>query len=247
MKQIFVLLWVFIGIQTVLAQEAPIPSQRKNTIKVDLTSHFWYSNAFGLSYERITKPNQSFAITLGYQEFPRTSRLGQNIAVKEDRDKNGYKFGGEYRFYLKKENKYAAPRGVYLGPYFSGHSFSNERVLEIDNDGTPEEAILKSKLAIFNLGFQLGYQFVLNNRWTIDVVFIGPSLSNYRYNLTLGGNYTFDPEDIQNEVILDLLDRFPLLEEVISENEATSSGKLDAWAYGYRYQLLVGYHFGRKK
>jgi hypothetical protein len=247
MKHLIVNLLICVGINTVVAQEGPPTSNRKNIIKLDLTTKLWYSNAYGISYERITKPNQSFAITLGYQEFPITSRLGQNIAVKEDRNKDGYKFGGEYRFYLKKENKYNAPRGIYIGPYFTRHSFTNERVLEIDNDGTPEEAILNSKLTIFNLGFQLGYQFVLNNRWTIDVVFIGPSFSNYRYKLTLGGNYTFDPEDIQNEIILDLLDRFPLLDEVISEKEATSSGRLDSWAYGYRYQLQVGYHFGRKK
>ena len=93
----------------------------------------------------------------------------------------------------------------------------------------------------------MGYQFVINNRWTIDLVFIGPSVSNYRFKATLDGNFTFNTDDIQNEIILDLIDRFPMLEEVINEREASSSGRLDVWSYGYRYQLLVGYHFGRKK
>jgi len=247
MKQFILFVWICLSISPAIAQEATPQSERKNTIKLDLTSHLWYSNAYGISYERITKPNQSFAISIGYQEFPRTGRLGQNIAVKEDRDKYGYKFGGEYRFYLKKENKYSAPRGLYIGPYFTRHSFTNERILEVDNDGTPAEVNLRSKLAIFNLGFQLGYQFVLNNRWTIDIVFAGPSFSNYRYTLALEGNDLIDKDDIQNEIILDLIDRFPLLDEVISDSEATASGKLDTWAYGYRYQLQVGYHFGRKK
>ena len=110
-----------------------------------------------------------------------------------------------------------------------------------------EEAILDSKLTIFNVGFQLGYQFMFNNRWTIDLVLIGPAISNYRYNLKLGGNYTFDKEDIQNEIILALIEKFPLLEDVIDDKEVSGNGKLDAWAYGYRYQLLIGYHFGRKK
>ena len=222
-------------------------SHRRNTVKLDITSNFLYRNALIVSFERVVKANQSFSITAGYQEFPGASTLGDGISVKDDRKKNGYKFGGEYRFYLKRENKYRAPRGVYIGPYFTTHSFKNERVLEIDNNGIPEQAILDSKLSILNIGFQLGYQFVLNNRWTIDLVFVGPSVSHYRYKLDLSSSFTFDKEDIQNEIILDLIDRFPLLEDVISDKEATDRGRLDSWSFGYRYQLQIGYHFGRKK
>jgi len=245
MKRIL-LVCLVMGVNLSIAQDTT-STQRKNTIKLDLTSRFLYRNAVSLSYERVTKPNQTFAITLGYQEFPRASNLGSNIAVREDRSRNGYRFGGEYRFYLKKENKYLAPRGIYIGPYFTFHGFKNERLLEIDNNGTPEEALLVSKLSILNIGFQLGYQFVLNDRWTIDLVLVGPSVSKYHYGLNMKGDFTFDIDDIQNEIILDLIDRFPLLEEVLTDKEADRSGNLDTWSYGYRYQLMVGYHFGRKK
>jgi hypothetical protein len=229
------------------AQDSTHVVQRKNTIKLDLTSYYLYRNALSISYERITKPNQSFAITAGYQEFPRTGSLGDSIRVRENRDAAGFKIGGEYRFYLKKENKYRAPRGIYIGPYVAYHFFKNDRVIEVTNDGVPETASLNSKLTIFNVGFQLGYQFVIKNRWTIDLVLIGPAISNYKYTLGIGGNYTFDVEDVENEIVRDLIDKFPLLEEAIDENEASTGGRLDAWSYGYRYQLLIGYHFGRKK
>lgn len=219
---------------------------RKNLIKLDLTSYWLYRNAVNATYERIIKPNRSFAFTAGYQEFPRSSSLGSNIDVKADKKTNGFKLGGEYRFYLAKENKFKAPRGVYLGPYISYHHFGNERIIEVDNNGTLEEAILETSFDILNIGFQLGYQFIINDRWAIDLVFAGPSFSNYRFKASLGGDYTFDTDDIQNEVILDLIDRFPLLEEVINEREASSSGKFDVWSYGYRYQLHVGYLFGKK-
>jgi hypothetical protein len=247
MKRTILILSILSCINIAAAQDSTQSSQRRNTIKLDLTSYWLYRNALGLSFERITKSNQSFVVSLGYQEFPRASTLGSNVVVRENRDRNGYKFGGEYRFYLRKENKYPAPRGIYLGPYFAYHGFNNERTIEVDNDGTLEEAILDSKFRIFNIGFQVGYQFVLNNRWTIDLIFIGPSVSHYKYDLELGGNYTFDKEDIQNEIILDLIDRFPVLDEVISDKEATGSGTLDTWAYGYRYQIHVGYHFGKKR
>jgi hypothetical protein len=230
-----------------LLAQHPDSVVRRNTIKLDITSHYLYRNALNISYERVLKPNRSFSITAGYQEFPRTSDFGSRVAVKEDNEKTGLKFGAEYRFYLSKENKYQAPRGIYIGPYLAYHRFSNERLIEVDNNGTPEEAILNTSFNILNIGFQIGYQFVISNRWTIDLGFIGPSVSNYKFKATLGGTYTFDTEDIQNEVILALIDRFPLLEEVIDEKEADSSGRLDVWSYGWRYQLLVGYHFGRKK
>ena len=254
MKKVILMVCAIVGATHLVEAQHPevtLATQRKNTIKIDLTSYYLYRNAIAISYERITKPNQSFAVTAGYQEFPRTSSLGDSIGVKDDRDRNGFKIAGEYRFYLKKENKHLAPRGLYIGPYMAFHAFNNERVIEVevDNNGTKEvqEAILDSKLTIFNVGFQLGYQFMFNNRWTIDLVLIGPAISNYRYNLKLGGTYTFDKEDIQNEIILALIEKFPLLEDVIDDKEVSGNGKLDAWAYGYRYQLLIGYHFGRKK
>jgi hypothetical protein len=247
MKRLILILACSITVIAAEAQQVIDSLNRKNTIKLDVTSYWLYRNAIVLSYERTTKPNQTFALTAGYQEFPRTSTLGSRIAVKEDNNKYGLKFGGEYRFYLAKENKYKAPHGVYIGPYFTFHQFKNERTIEVDNNGTLEEANLTTKFQILNIGFQIGYQFVLNNRWTLDLVFVGPSVSNYRFNAKLDGNYTFDTGDIQNEIILDLIDTFPLLGEVIDEKEATSKGKLDVWAYGYRYQFQVGYHFGRKK
>ena len=246
MKQLIVLLCIFPAINAAVAQVGQLPL-RRNTIKLELTASIWYNNAFGLSYERTTKPNQSFAISAGYQQLRRNPRPTQNVAASDDRSKRGFKYGAEYRFYLRKENKHPIPRGVYMGPYFTQHSFDNERILTVEQDGTTEEAILNSELTIVNIGAQLGYQFVINNRWTIDLVFIGPSISHYRYSAELSGNYTFDPEDIENEAIMDFIERFPLLDELISEKEATREGGLDTWSYGYRYQIHLGYHFGRKK
>lgn len=247
MKKLFLILVCTITVIATEAQQVIDSTNRRNTIKLDITSYWLYRNAIVFSYERITKPNQSFGITAGYQEFPHSSSLGSRIAVKEDDNKYGLKFGGEYRFYLAKENKYRAPHGVYIGPYFTFHQFKNERTIEVDNNGTIEQGSLNTKFQILNIGFQLGYQFVLNNRWTLDLVFVGPSVSNYRFKAKLDDSFTFNTDDIQNEVVKDLIDTFPMLKEVIDEKESTTSGKLDVWSYGYRYQFQVGYHFGRKR
>jgi hypothetical protein len=228
---------------SVFGQKSDSTLLRRNTVKIDLTSYFLYRDAIVFSYERVVKPHQSFGITLGYETFP---SISQSILIKEE-NRNGYKFGMEYRFYLMKENKYAAPRGVYIGPYFSSHGFSTERFLEVDNDGVTEEGTLNSQLRVHNFGAQLGYQFVFNDRWTIDLVLVGPSFSNYRAKFKMDGDFTFDPEDIQNEYLLELIDQFPILEDVLSGEEVDAKGKVDTWALGYRYQFLVGYRFGHRK
>lgn len=221
--------------------------QRKNTIKIDLTSHIFFSNAFVFSYERVLKPYQTLVVTAGYQRFQPFSSFGTGIIVTDEKSGNGLKFGADYRFYLQRENKYAAPRGVYIGPYLSYLNFNNGRTLEVDNSGTPETAELTTNLHILNVGFQLGYQFVIKDRWTIDMVFAGPSVSNYRINMDLDGDYTFDPEDVQNDIIKALIDRFPGFEDLIKDKSVSGSGKVNSWSYGYRYQLQVGYRFGKRK
>jgi len=166
---------------------------------------------------------------------------------KKDGNRNGYKIGGEYRFYLKKENKFAAPRGVYIGPYITSIGFKSDQGIVYSGADEPEEANLNSRLNILSIGGQLGYQFVFNDRWTIDLVLIGPSVSKYNFKSQLQGDFNFDPEGVQDEILQKLIEKFPLLEDFIDEGELKTSGTLDTWSLGYKYQFLIGYSFGKYK
>lgn len=228
------------------AQSAQDSASRKNVIKLDLTSYWLYRNAVIVSYERVVKPHQTFAVTAGFQQFPPLRSL-DSINVTRNANAAGFKLGAEYRFYLQKENRYGPPRGVYIGPYLAFHNFRNVRELEVNNNGTVESAEMKLNINILNPGVQVGYQFVIKDRWTIDLVFIGPSVSNYRAKATFTGNFTFDGDQVTDEVLQDLIDRFPIVQDIIEENEASVNGRLNTWAWGFRYQIHVGYRFGKKK
>lgn len=230
------------------AQETDSDQSRRNTIKYHIVSTAIYTKSLVLSYERITKRNQSFAIMAGYVQFPELVKSGTTVSIKDNNSRNGLTLGGEYRFYLKKENKYAAPHGVFIGPYGNMYYFGNDRNILIKSSGgtSTTEAILKSDLAVANVGFQLGYQFVFKDRWTVDLVFIGPSVSNYALKLKLDGNYDVSEEDIiKDEILSALVDRFPLLKELLTDKEIELQGKSSAFAPGFRYQLNVGYRFGK--
>jgi opacity protein-like surface antigen len=228
------------------AQDSLVMNTRKNTLKLDLTHNLIYRDAFNLSWERIIKKNQTLGFTIGYQEFPKVLNLGENIEAEREYKSNGYKFGTEYRFYLQKENKFSAPRGVYIGPYFTVLGFNTSRGIVYNGGETPERASYTSKFHLYSLGAQLGYQFVFNDRWSLDLVLIGPSITRYDASLRMDGDFEFDPEDVQNEILDALIDKFPGLEDLLEDKELNSSGNVDVLGIGYRYQFLIGYRFGKK-
>lgn len=228
------------------AQDSLMMNPRKNTLKLDLTHNLIYRNAYNLSWERITKQNQSLGFTVGYQEFPQIFNLGESIEGKRENDSGGYKFGTEYRFYLRKENKFSAPRGVYIGPYFTVLGFNTSRGITYTGGEVPEDASYNAKFRLYSVGAQLGYQFVFNDRWSLDLVLVGPSLTRYNAKMRLEGDFEFDPEDVQNEILEGMIDKFPGLGDLLNDKELDSSGKIDVLGIGYRYQFLVGYRFGKK-
>ncbi|MBX7110107.1 MAG: DUF3575 domain-containing protein [Chitinophagales bacterium] len=246
MKALLIVLLLLGRCGIVKAQDSVQQVHRMNNIKVEL-SHILYPTSAIFSYERIIKHHQSICISGGYEEFPPLLTVSNTVHVQENLSKNGFKAGAEYRFYLKMENKQYAPHGVYIGPYIAYHYFNNIRNMEVEFDGINEQAELASLFKILNVGFQLGYQFVIKNRLTFDFVLVGPSMSNYNASLKLNGDYNFDKNDVENEVLLKLLDSFPMLDKLLAEKEVDSNGRFDAWSLGWRYQFLIGFQLGKKR
>ena len=146
MKAILVALLVTFSIPAVFAQDSTEVGSRMYSIKLDLTHNMLYRNAYNLSLERIMKPNQTLGITVGMQEFPKVLNLGENIEGKRSDNSGGYKVGAEYRFYLKKENKFAAPHGVYVGPYFSVLGFNTARDITYTGEKSPRSQDITQSL-----------------------------------------------------------------------------------------------------
>lgn len=231
-----------------LAAQTPADSVslRNNVIKVDFTSRLMYRNAYVLSWEHVVKPSQSFVVSFGYQEF---RPITLDIAERSVRDvrSQGLKASGEYRFYLKSENKYNAPRGVYLGPYASYLNFTNRRNITDGVSGVDGELDMEITVQILHLGAQIGYQFVLWDRLTIDLVFLGPSVSNYAIDRKIYSSFEVNEDEITGEVIGAILDRFPGMEDLLNfEDESYTRGSSSQWSFGMRYQVHLGYKFGTR-
>ena len=201
-----------------------------------------------MGYERVLNENHSIYIFGGYNEFPIKLDLGiQNTNFTDARNKTGYSIGAEYRFYLPKENKYSGPHGIYLAPYISYYNFSSDNTLtHTDSSGNKSSASLAMNINLLNVGFELGYQFVIAKRFIIDAEMFGPSFTYYSFKANINGNIAGSTQNETLQAVLDALKaKFPLLSDLSSSKQVYSSGSATEKfpAIGFRYAVSIGYRF----
>jgi hypothetical protein len=103
-----------------------------------------------------------------------------------------------------------------------------------------------SKININSIGLELGYQFIIKNRFTIDMILIGPSYAGYNVNMDVVGAVVPPDGELDEtlEALKDILfGKYPWLETLIDEGEVDIKGKKTHWGMGFRYVLQIGYRF----
>ncbi len=247
-KFILLLLSIIFAFGNILfAQETKDTNDYKNTIRWNLTPIFVVgpkSLVFG--YERIIKPHQSFSINIGYLEkSPFKNEKGEPIQFFDQQSKGGFDFSADYRFYMKKENKYKAPHGIYWGPYISYYGIWQDASINIfENSSHVNTVSYKGNFNIYNIGIQIGYQFVIRKKITIDLILVGPSYSQYDLNMNLSFDNPIDTDDPFYQNLYEIIkDSSPALANFLKQEQFEASGRLKFWYYGYRYGLQIGYRF----
>lgn len=218
----------------------------KNTIRYNLSSPLLFGfNYVVFGYERVLRPYQTFSINAGVTALPNVISLARDSfkLVKAGNDP-GFNLALDYRFYFKNENRHPAPRGVYLAPFYAFNNYKRTDSWLYD-DGSGFNVFFEPKinLNIHSLGGQLGYQFVIARRFTVDLILIGPSLSFYKLNVQVASEATI-PEDEALEAVLELIKELvPGFERVFEGEELSVSGTLNTRFLGFRYLIHVGYRF----
>lgn len=242
----------FIFLSVLLISSSTLFSQTasrdfKNSVKFNVSNMLLYDNSYQFSYERIIKENQSLNFVVGYQEFPLiTVDLGDNNNFSKNSNRSGFSVGADYRFYLGSINKYSAPRGVYLAPFVSFFQFKTDRDIQHinPNTGAVSNANLSSKFNLTNIGGELGYQFVLWDRFVIDCVLFGPSLTRYKFNAKLDGSIPgIEDNEVYQKVIEAIKNKFPGLDGITGDEGIEKKGVQSITAIGFRYNISIGYRF----
>ena len=217
---------------------------RKNTILINISNPSLISSKFQIiGYERVLPHNQSVTINIGQFSLPKFGgKLADSLGLNTDFKDRGFHISTDYRFYLTKENKYAAPRGVYLAPYYSYNHLNRQNSWTVD--GVIDEVYTNLKINIHTIGAELGYQFVFWDRMALDLILMGPGYGFYGLKAELGTSLDPDIEEEFFKKLNDILaDKIPGYDKVIEPGDFSKKGTFNAKTIGFRYVIRVGYRF----
>lgn len=197
-----------------------------------------------IGYERVLKNNQSISANFGFFFLPGYLSPEYGFYNIKRNSESGFITSMDYRFYLKKHNTRPAPNGIYIGPYFSWYNHKGDiTVTYIDNTGS-YNTDMASTFNLYNLGFQLGYQFIFFKRITLDMVLCGPSVSLYDVKMNLNTTIPPDKEDELRQKYYDgFFSRYPAFQALFKNGHFESKGASTGIIPGFRYLFQVGYCF----
>jgi hypothetical protein len=225
----------------------PAKKNLKNSVKLNLTNPMIFGDrCFVVGYERTVGSYQSFSVNIGRFSLPKTFNINTDSIkdLTKDIDSKGFHASVDYRFYLSKENKYNAPHGVYIGPYFTYNSYIRYFDIRANTEAFTGELNADLSFRAVNLGFQLGYQFIFWNRVTLDMVLFGPGVGAYKIKANLSTTLDPDTESEFFQKINDALqEKIPGYDLVINPGTFEKTGTYNRTGGGFRYVVMVGFRF----
>ena len=236
----------------IFAQQNPETDSKgkdyKNVIRYNLSGAllFGLDKFIILGYERVLSPKRSISLNVGAAAFPKLVAINtDSFSLNQDRENKGYNISVDYRFYLSKENKFKAPHGVYIGPYYSFNRFERTNDWNFLGAGAVNKvAASNTKFSIHTVGMEMGYQFVFWNRVTLDMVLIGPGLGFYDVKAKLEGNLDEEDKEQLYEALTELItQKFPGMNFVFADDELDGNGALRTTSIGFRYLIHIGFRF----
>jgi hypothetical protein len=245
------LLLLLLSAANICIAQVPNDSLKQKTYKNIIRYNLSGALVFGVDkyvvfgYERVIKPNQSFSINVGGVSLPKLISINtDSFSVQKDKKSNGINVSVDYRFYLSKENKYSAPRGVYIGPYYSYNKFTRDNEWLFKKSTGNSFVTTTSTFNINTIGFEFGYQLILWKRFALDFVLVGPGYGIYHYKVKWDTNLTGENKEQLLDGLQQLLtQKFPGMNYVFADKEISSNGVLNANTLGYRYIIHIGFAF----
>jgi hypothetical protein len=219
----------------------------KNIIRYNLSGALLFGPdryvIFG--YERVINRNQSISINIGSVSLPRLATIStDSLELTKDNKNTGTNFSIDYRFYLGKENKYPAPHGVYIGPYYSFNHFKRDNEWDFKNSSSSAFVNTNGSFTIHTAGLEFGYQFIFWKRLALDMVLVGPGIGFYDYKVKFEENVDEATKEQLRQGLQQLLtQKFPGMNYVFSEKEINGNGALKTTSVGYRYMIHIGFNF----
>jgi hypothetical protein len=218
----------------------------KNTIRFNITNPLIFGKKYSVfGYERVVNKHQSFTVDVGRFSMPKFGATNtDSMKIGHSYTETGFTIAADYRFYLRRENKYDSPRGIYVGPYYSYIYFDRKNTWSMNTANFTGNVNTDLRINLNLVGAQLGYQFVIKRRIALDLILMGPGL--WFYDIKASLNTTLDADDEAalfkqlNEIIASKLPGHELL---IRPGDITANGTSKSVFPGFRYMAHLGFRF----
>lgn len=245
MKRTLLLSLVILTSQMLFAQE--MSEARNNVIRWNMTPTLISgTGSWVFGYERVLSDSRSISGNIGRIQFPLISSFVKgNLSYESTSKNNGYSFSADYRFYLTSRNKRTAPDGVYVAPFLLYYNFDLEHQFGYQTNQGVEYVGVGTGINAVSAGVELGYQFVFDDRWTVDLIFIGPCFGLYAVNAGIVGDLPngMTESEAWSTARDFLTDSYPGVLDHFENGTFSKSGSSHSWGFNFRYVLQVGYRF----
>ncbi len=194
---VFVVLsgWALLG----LAQDQKSSTlERKNVVKFLPINLPFQSISF--EYERMINAKNSFTLGVG---LPNQKSLIGKYGIKDDKKLKTAELGtmhirAAYRHYFGKR---MLPKGFYIEPYLKYQDIKGMASIEGKVDqNVPYKGDIDVKLNTMNLGFQLGTQFLIAKRVSLDFYSLGLEAGLLSGNVTATSDQIADADNIKADI-----------------------------------------------
>ena len=250
LKTLFLPVIFFLASLTAAAQE-----KKDNIIKLNVPALIFKN--FSLQYEKAVGKKQSFAVAVRFR--PESSIPFQSIAEKWVDDNSirvdlgrigNFGITPEYRFYFSKKG---ATNGFYIGPFISYNHYSGKVPInyndydDVNNVSIERTAVFKGSVNSFTGGFQLGAQWKLSNKISLDWWIAGPNYGISKGDFDFAGTLN-DIEEISMDYELNKIKAtIPLIKVKdinVRQDGSGASFKIDGpWAGIRAMGICIGYRF----
>ncbi len=210
-----------------------------NVIKLNLPR--LVSGKISLNYERVLSPGLSANVELNYAiprspgYFVNSAVEGTNADLAAQLKLSSFAITPELRIYTSSVR--STPRGFYFAPYFR---FANAKLEGSVDDGTYQTEASGS-INTFVGGVSIGNQWLINDRISIDVTWIGLGFGRYGLNFT---GTTNDPDIDFIQDVANIAEAIPMIEFEATGEANNAKIKANVLAPHYRIlEVRLGYAF----
>lgn len=251
-KLIFYLISFFLLIDPVKSQDLSTKENKAEVKKIKFPNIVKINtlaipfNNLSLSYERGIIPRLSAGIGFGYKYAGTEPKIFSvnNSKINADLEKiQGFSITPDLRYYIRTcDPSYLD--GFYAGLYFryTGYTSAANFIYEPDDSGT-EYYTSDIRLNEYGLGLQLGYQLILWERFSIDLLFFGPRFSNYHFDYEFNQPPSEEFLDDLSEHMDEVIDRFGFDYNVEVKQEGEFKASSTFSFANTRFGISLGFAF----